>query len=465
MRAHPRWNHKRTHSMAGKLDDSKLNWQQQRAAVATEQAWNFGKDGAPRRTDNRDHVRYDAPPPLSLSASTASFMSPPRSPSPQHHRKPLTSPAIEQLRSEIKEMEQLVWEESTGNATFSASGRAVLRPAEDQLWIRPNTGGYARPASASSLRRHPSSSLADLHLDEPVHHQYPPHLQHLEQLASAQQLANAQLANREPERQEGATHAERSPSRPCSAKQHYSGPPPAFSPKHYMQPELEPPAAMPTATVARRPASASMMRPASTASLHMPRPSSAVLRYAAAGGVVPRSNSAAELQTRRPMSRPASAVSLLSSGTVARSRPHHRQLQQHSKVAAQPSVYSAANLIRRVGHQGARRYAKSPSGFEIGEALQQMTELQNVRGLPVTRVNRRHYDASGDFHYNLSPAARAGLTPAPRGLRTWDATLDLKPGVLEHEPLDDSDHDTPRFIARKPRGCVELRSHVQVTAP
>ena len=339
---------------------------------------------------------------------------------------------------------------------------------EEPLWVQPTSGGYARPASASSLRNSPSVQS----LRQPVHRQFPTHQKHLEELQAAGQWHLADGApeyDQDNEDMEEEAVEEAEEEYPTALDGWHPSSPPRSRPssaarqrhpqhKHYHAQNQQ--------TVAHPPPS--MARPPPP-TLHMPRPSAAVVHTAAAGMVLSRPTSAATRKTLA-LSRPSSAASRLSFSFEQHShQPRQPRALRRSNSAAQVQLgASQAFLTASRAHgitDSTQRFNKSPSGWDIGQAYENLAEVENVRGLP--RVTRRRvgpdFDLAGNLAFeNMSEAAKAGRTFAPRGQARgpttrppWECII-ARPGTKGHS-LEDHDEHSPRGVVEAHAGKESAR--------
>ena len=416
-------------------------------------------------------------------------------------RAALRSPALDRVREEIREVEDAMRNTDNSNRGASsptpqpkfgeaASFHQQSRVGFESSMVRPTSGGYSRPCSASSLRK--------LGLDEPVHPQYPAHLLHLQ--ADGDDTGEDDEDELEPYEEIPAIYtaldgwhptSPETTQRPGSGRRpqhfHYLSATSAGAQNH--EPLRRP--ARPSSAQLRsehmlmrayRGAAASPTARPASATLHMPRPSGGIIhqvarptRPASASASPSRSGGFFQRPSSANLARPASAVSLRSTATSQ--RPSSNPLARSASAASlQQSRASAASLRQSMS---GRRYhrgggsglfsqsgfsrgpgplRKSPTGVEIAEAMQNEAELQNVLGLP--RVTRRRngptYDsAAGCYFESMSKAQLEGRELVPKGRKMWDCVI-IQPGKQQTNRLvnvrvreeleDDSDNylETPR---------------------
>ena len=345
-------------------------------------------------------------------------------------RAQLSSPELDHLRSEMREVDEIISTQqhlgmSDKQQWHSSPQRAGV------LLVRPSSGGYTRPASASILR----------HMlgEPPLSPQFPAHMRHL--TVEAEPDADEEEEDDEDDQTvdyedslisytviDGWTAGAKDRASPYGSRSrpqhhHYrTSPTPARRPASAQSLSTSRSAAT---FMTQPPGGQQVVRPAS-ATLHMPRPSAglvhgkALLAPTSTRGSLRPASGGHRRASSGQLSRADSAASLHSAAHAP--TPQADGAQDHGR-----DYFSISNHLRaRSSMAGLSRapLRRSPSGFEIGEAEWRDAELRNARNLPCVTRRRdgANFDrAPGTYWASMAAAVHEGRKPV--GRKSWECVV------------------------------------------
>lgn len=394
-------------------------------------------------------------------------------------RAQLSSPELDHLRSEMREVDEIISTQqhlgmSDKQQWHSSPQRAGV------LLVRPSSGGYTRPASASILR----------HMlgEPPLSPQFPAHMRHL--TVEAEPDADEEEEDDEDDQTvdyedslisytviDGWTAGAKDRASPYGSRSrpqhhHYrTSPTPARRPASAQSLSTSRSAAT---FMTQPPGGQQVVRPAS-ATLHMPRPSAglvhgkALLAPTSTRGSLRPASGGHRRASSGQLSRADSAASLHSAAHAP--TPQADGAQDHGR-----DYFSISNHLRaRSSMAGLSRapLRRSPSGFEIGEAEWRDAELRNARNLPCVTRRRdgANFDrAPGTYWASMAAAVHEGRKPV--GRKSWECVVvhprrqqGSKSNVVSMEMHSALEGDSEDGNSEHPHGTPSLVHGLIVNSP